>query len=211
MIVMATHGRGGFQRLRLGSVADRVVHAATLPVLLVAPPATRAPATVELRRIAVPLDGSPLAESALPLAKQLADDSHAALTLVRVEPFLMGAAAAAYPYAPSSPELDVGMEDAAAAYLENVRLTRCAGTQTESIVLRGTAAASLIQYFQDLPADLVVMTTHGRGGFKRLVLGSTADQLVRAGIPVLLIRAQPATAQPQEPVAPISASGSPVA
>jgi nucleotide-binding universal stress UspA family protein len=76
MLVMATHGRGGFQRLRLGSVADRVLHAATRPVLLVAPPAAGAPATVELRRIVVPLDGSGLAEAALPLASELADDSY---------------------------------------------------------------------------------------------------------------------------------------
>jgi nucleotide-binding universal stress UspA family protein len=209
MLVMATHGRGGFQRLRLGSVADRVVHAATLPVLLVAPPAAGAPEAVELRRIAVPLDGSALAESALPLAKALADASHATLTLVRVESFLMGATAA-YPYAPSSPDLEAGIEEAAAAYLEHVRVTQCAGTQTESIVLRGTAAASLIQYFQELPADLVVMTTHGRGGFKRLVLGSTADRLVRSGVPVLLIRAQAAAAPPQEPAVPVSTSNSPV-
>jgi nucleotide-binding universal stress UspA family protein len=130
--------------------------------------------------------------------------------LVRVESYITGSTAA-YPYAPGTPELETGIEEAAADYLEQVRATRCAGTHTESVVLRGSAAASLIQYFQDLPADLVVMTTHGRGGFRRLVLGSTADLLVRAGIPVLLVRTQSPAALPQEPALSAPASGSPAA
>lgn len=68
----------------------------------------------------------------------------------------------------------------------------------ETAVLRGFPALALIDAVSQWKIDLVVMATHGRGGMKRILLGSTAERLIRAGVPALLIR--PA-AEMQPPVA----------
>lgn len=207
MVVMATHGRGGIDRLLVGSVADKVMRMCTRPVLLVRPPAAaeRAPAPA-LRRLMVPLDGSPLAESALPLAAELAAAAGATLTLVRVEPFTTVGAT------PTAAPIDVaGIEEARAAaaesYLGEVHQRLPAGLRVERRVLRGVPSETLIRFAQQENVDLVVMSTHGRGGLRRLVLGSTADRLVRAGVPTLLVRSagpaagRAAHAQPAAPTA----------
>lgn len=81
LIAMATHGYSGLRRWALGSVADKVIHATTVPVLVVrgqAQPIVRPP-----RRILTPLDGSGLARQALPLASEIARAAHAELILLR--------------------------------------------------------------------------------------------------------------------------------
>ncbi|HET7037901.1 MAG TPA: universal stress protein, partial [Thermomicrobiaceae bacterium] len=84
-IVMTSHGRGGLGRVVTGSVATRVLRHASCPVLIVRPQGqTMPPEPVQLRRLVVPLDGSPLSERALPLAGAIARASGAALQLVRV-------------------------------------------------------------------------------------------------------------------------------
>lgn len=187
MIVMATHGRGGAERWLVGSVADKVMRMSTRPVLLVPAPASGVPAeTAALRRLMVPLDGSVLAEAALPVARELARALHAEVVLVRVEPWIATAGGvAAYP--------DLGRmdEDAVAlaeTYLEDVRARLMEDIPTTIFVLRGAPADRLKDFALRRGVDLTVMTTHGRGGLRRLILGSTADRMVRADRPVLLIR-----------------------
>jgi nucleotide-binding universal stress UspA family protein len=143
--------------------------------------------TLTLARVLVPLDGSPLAEAALHPAAELAALAGALLVLVRVEPWLTER-----PASPAQlPEFAAMEEEAAAAagnYLDGVRACVPEGVQTETVVLRGQPAVTLADFALHERIDLVVMTTHGRGGLRRLVLGSTADRLVRAGVPSLLIR-----------------------
>jgi nucleotide-binding universal stress UspA family protein len=79
-IVMTTHGRSGFTRWILGSVADRVLHLSERPVLLVnSEPDGHAPRA--FRRILFPLDGSDTAEGALFFVRRLAADLNASLVL----------------------------------------------------------------------------------------------------------------------------------
>jgi nucleotide-binding universal stress UspA family protein len=188
IIVMATHGRGGAARWLIGSVADKVLRLATRPTLLVCPRAdVEVPRPVLLRRIVVPLDGSALAETALDMAAELATALGATLALVRVEPWL-GMQFAPYGYMPDFQQTERRVAHAAAEYLDTVRRRLPADARVETVVLRGDPATALIDYTQEAPADLVVMTTHGRGGLRRAVLGSTADRLVRAGVPALFVR-----------------------
>lgn len=188
MVVMATHGRGGVERWYLGSVADKVMRLVERPILLVTPArAGEERGAVRLARIAVPLDGSPLAEAALPAAADLAAATGAAVTLVRVQPWLV-AATMPYPYVPEMGELETQIEEADRAYLATARARLRPGIAVDLVLLRGTPSGELLAFFETNRPDLVVMTTHGRGGLKRLVLGSTADRLVRAGLPVLLLR-----------------------
>lgn len=189
VVAMATHGRGGFERWLIGSVADTVMRTCTRPVLLVRPPeeGTERKA-VALRRLMVPLDGSELAQAALPLAGELARALGATLVLVRVEPWL-AAMVPAYGYLPDLDRLDAEVEAAAAASLQEARRRLPADLGVETVVLRGAPAAALVDYARgEGRIDLVVMSTHGAGGLRRLLVGSTADRVVRAGLPALLIR-----------------------
>ncbi len=192
MIIMATHGRGGLQRLFLGSVADKVMRTSSHPTLLVSPDehnlGKRNLQPVALRRIAVPLDGSPLAEAALDLAGSLAAAAGARLLLVRVQSLPL-TNTMAYPYMPDLGAVEADLEREAQQYLESLRSRLPAGVTSEIAVPRGVPVTALAGYFQENAVDLVVMTTHGLGGFHRLLVGSTADRLVRLGFPVLLVHA----------------------
>jgi nucleotide-binding universal stress UspA family protein len=188
VIVMATHGRGGLERWRVGSVADKVMRIATRPTLLVRPRTAeeeRRPVTIG--RIALPLDGSEHAEAALPYATDLAKRCGATLVLVRVEPWV-AAIAPVYGYVPSTERMDRDANIAAKTYLDQVRGRLPEDLPVHTIVLRGSPRAQLEQFALNERVDLVVMSTHGLGGFRRFIVGSVADHLVRAGAPVLLIR-----------------------
>lgn len=194
LLAMATHGRGGLARWYVGSVADQVMRATERPLLLLTPHEPEAPAPAQtLASIVVPLDGSALAEQALPLAEQIAAAAHASLALVRVEPYSASASLAEV-YTASTAEWEAEIEEVIEQYLTAVRGRLRPGLSGETVVLRGPAAAMLTDFVRDRHADLVVMATRGRGGFKRFVLGSTADRLVRAGVPVLLVRPTAPTA-----------------
>jgi nucleotide-binding universal stress UspA family protein len=162
-------------------------------------------------RIVVPLDGSKLAESALPQATDLARLCGAELRLVRVVDFMTlektGAYGLALEYAPPQDVFDVEMEEAD-SYLREVAATlRTSGFTVTTEILRGRVAQVLADIGQ--PGDLVVMASHGRGGLSRWFLGSVAEDLVRRStVPVMLIRAQqpPKQAEPESIVVPASAS-----
>lgn len=192
LIAMATHGYGGAERWALGSVADKVMRLAQRPTLLFHPPYQPYPLTPRtLQRLLVPLDGSALAEEALDVARPLAEGAGAALVLVRVEPWVTEGLAP-----PGAVPEYVAREEAAAQqagdYLTTVRGRLGPEEGVDGVVLRGRAADALIGYAQHEGVDLIVMTTRGRGGVRRFVLGSTAERLMRSGVPVLLVRPAPA-------------------
>ncbi|MGD9889734.1 MAG: universal stress protein [Dehalococcoidia bacterium] len=198
MTVMATHGRGGFQRMMMGSVADKVMRLNAHPTLLVRTDEQVVPEPVSLVRVMVPLDGSSLAEAALPMAIDLARACSAAIVLVRVQPF------ATPLWMPDSTpeaaeEVDAAIAAAAESYLGTIRGEIPPAIRTQTVVLRGSPLLRLTEFVAEADIDLVVMTTHGRHGFRRMVLGSVADRMVRGGVPVLLVRPQsPTTALAQE-------------
>ncbi|HET7094183.1 MAG TPA: universal stress protein, partial [Thermomicrobiales bacterium] len=116
IIVMSSHGRGALGRAIFGSVADRVAHTATVPVLIVRPDNDALVAgAVLFRRIVVPLDGSELAEAALPEAEALAKHLGVPINLVRaVDPTTwMPYAAGAEPAPAISPEVTTQIIDQA--------------------------------------------------------------------------------------------------
>lgn len=187
LVALTTHGRRGADRWLLGSVADKLVRLSPRPVLVVRPPYFPVPQhRVALDRLLVPLDGSPLAETALPLAQRLAG-SDATLLLVWVEPWRTEGVAP-LGSVPEFSALEAEAAHEAETYLAGVagRLTQHAAVQT--MVLRGRPAETLVDFAFHERIDLAVMTTHGRGGVRRLVLGSTADHVVRSGVPTLLVR-----------------------
>lgn len=140
------------------------------------------------RSILVPLDGQPLAEQALPVGRSVARRCGATLPLVTVQPpispLVLSSVAAMAQQIRAETALAMG------AYVERVGATaRCDEVTVASALLEGPPAERLAAYVRDHGIELVVMTTHGRGGLSRLWLGSVADRLLRKlEVPVLLLR-----------------------
>lgn len=194
LIAMSTHGRSGPARWLLGSVADKVLHATTDPLLLVR---SRAPASfldeARLGTIIVPLDGSTLAEQALPHVGALAKALNLKTVLVRVTPALEEYYRYVGPeYVPPA-NLPESVDADANAYLGRLsqKLRQERFPSVEVRLLHGDAAAAIVDLSQGVPDSLVAMTSHGRSGVGRWLLGSVADRIVRhATGPVLVIRAE---------------------
>jgi len=127
------------------------------------------------RSIVVPVDGSALAEGAIPYALALAERTGSKVRFVLVHP-------------DQYPPLLI---DSARVYLTELteRFRPRLGASLSSIILNGPAASSLVQHVSDIGADLVVMTTHGRSGIERAWLGSVADEVIRSiEVPVFVLR-----------------------
>lgn len=193
LIVAATHGRGAVSRAWLGSVADGLIRKARQPVLLIRPEkGQQAPEAPEFRRILLPLDGSAFSESVREKAVRLARMYDAELHLVRVIAYPIEIAS---PYLPHTVQMNQEVVDeakaAAASYLEAIcEALRAEDVRAEShVVVDSQAGQAICAEAEEIGADLVVMATHGRGGLKRALLGSTADKVIRsAHIPVLVQR-----------------------
>jgi nucleotide-binding universal stress UspA family protein len=168
----------------LGSVTDELIRRATMPVLVVRPKEKDPGILPEpvLDNILIPLDGSALAEQVLEPALDLARLMEARCTLLRVvEPPVERAGGGRSDEARTE----------AAAYLKHVAAkVSSQGLQVQTRVAVAHHAADAILAEAEAPAcTLIALATHGRGGLKRLLLGSVADQLVRRALsPVLVNR-----------------------
>jgi nucleotide-binding universal stress UspA family protein len=188
-IMVGTHGRSGYRRWILGSVADGVVRKAHCPVLVVRSDLRTVKARPpELRRVIVPLDGSSRAEAVLPHASDIARSSGAVLDLVQVAPWAWMLFAAAWQeQAPA--HMDAQMEQQAGEYLRSVEMRVEDGVRFASHVLRGDPAEMLLEHAHRGEPGLIAMTTHGRSGIARWALGSIADRIVHnSELPVLILR-----------------------
>jgi nucleotide-binding universal stress UspA family protein len=192
MIIMTTHGYGAGRRLVYGSVADQISRCSPKPVMLIRGgerPITARP----VQRIVVPLDGSDRSEATLPAAAELANLLGVPVILVRVVDAgeaLRSAQVGGSPSAAYAGSID-SLRKAAAEYLEShAQELRNQSIAVSIKVLDGEPVAQLLNLVE--PGELLVMTSHGRGGVGRLMLGSVSEKLVRqAKCPVLLIRSQP--------------------
>lgn len=141
------------------------------------------------KKILVPLDGSELAEQVLPHVSQLAGRTGAEIVLLRVPSEPM------YDYLVPDPEIAAEMrrdiEMGAQVYLDEIAAElRAMNLLTSTVVVWGAPVQdTIVQAARELNADLIAMSTHGRSGLARLVIGSVADEIVRhAPVPVLLVR-----------------------
>lgn len=188
LIAMATHGYSGLRRWALGSVADKVVRATPAPLLIVRDHERKLARTWAPRRIMVPLDGSPIARQALPLAIELAAGARAELILLQA----IVPAIEAYP----GVTLPAGIQLALRAQARR-ELDALAGEfrpyhiSITTALVTGAAAEVIVDEAARRQADLIVMATHGYGGLQRWALGSVADKTLHATTtPLVLVRAQ---------------------
>jgi len=220
LIAMSTHGRSGLGRLLLGSVADRVLHLAQVPVFLLrSKNAENEPAmatNVTYKRLLVPIDGSPLASAALPYARELALCTGAEVLLLQVIPaqndwpyteqaaFLTGALlrGAKPDDQPNEAAWDLPLKDTfrvkqaeliretAQNSLDVAAAELTSALKIETMILSGAPARVILDVAKQCCVDCIAMSTHGRSGIDRLLMGSVAEHVVRhSELPVLLVRA----------------------
>jgi len=198
LIAMSTHGRSGVSRWLLGSVASKVIGAASAPVLAVRAKAPKivAPKGWLKRKIVVPLDGSKLAELALRHVNYFAEAKGAEIVLIRAyqEPEVPSDRSAAIK--PSWEEYRKQViavsRDEAANYLDaqkKVLVEKKLRVGTE--IAMGDPAMEIIKFVEGKDIDLVALTTHGRSGIGKFLYGSVAAKLIHTlPVPILLINAR---------------------
>ena len=181
LIAMSTHGRGGVARLIAGSVAEEVLRKSKVPVLVTRPETAVHP----WKRIAVALDGSERSEAILPEAAALAKKMGAVLEVLHViHPVVAGGAGEVPVVLPPKDPMP---------YLDGV-LKRLAaeGLPPQVAILEGGTSQAILRHLEASGAGLLCMTTHGRTGMTRILLGSVAEEILRkAPCPVLLRRNVP--------------------
>jgi nucleotide-binding universal stress UspA family protein len=199
LIAMATHGYSGATRWFLGSIAEKVLRAATSHLLLVRPGDGDSSGEARLNTLLAALDGSELAEEVLPTVSEIAPRLNLEVMLVRVTKRV-------YPSPPDAllpifganignlKELWEQQRLEANKYLsERVEHLRALGlTNVSSLLIDGGvdgAAGEIVDFAKQIPHSLVVMSTHGESGIKRWIVGSVTERVVRhSNRPVLVIR-----------------------
>jgi nucleotide-binding universal stress UspA family protein len=196
LIIISTHGYSGIKRWVLGSVARKVLYGTGVQVLLIKSKAPKV-SQVEMKKLLLPLDGSPFSESPIPSIEQLTKGTGAEIVLTLVcEPPLVPS----YGDHPINPAWEkhrdtlwAEAKQQASEYLKKMetRLEK-QGMKVKSQVIPGElgrVAETIIQAAQKENVDLITMATHGRSAVSRWVYGGVANRIVEQSLqPVLLIR-----------------------
>ncbi len=195
LIVMGTHGAGGFEHLALGSTTEKVLRRATCPVLTV-PPRAHATSVLPFTRLLCAVDFSDWSLEALTLAISIARESGATLTLLHVLEWPWEE-----PPAPAFGELPVEQASALSEYrryAEKSAITRLRSLVPDASrdrlavtprITNGKAYAGILRMAGEERTDLIVLGVHGRRALDVMLLGSTTNQVIRrATCPVLTLR-----------------------
>ena len=192
IIAMSTRGRSVLASGLLGSVTYRVMHESPVPVLAITPERAGMQWADDygMNRVIVPLDGSEFAESVLPYVAALSRGMNmriSLLTAVHLDNLVYSDSGI---LSGSTAELETAAKEEARYYLEAVsgRL-RASGLDVDVEVLRGKPSTQITKYAQETGHCMIALTTHGRTGLSRMMLGSVAEAVVReSGEPVLVVR-----------------------
>jgi nucleotide-binding universal stress UspA family protein len=191
LVALSTHGRTGLARWRLGSVADKVIRGGGCNMLVLGLKAAervdwRDSAMPALRNILVPLDGSKVAEMALPVADSFAPETGAQLHLLRV---LTPMIHTEKPMSPDGePSRYFSTVPQAEEYLARAAQRLSEPSQVKLEVRLGWPEDEINVYAAGHNVDLIVLTTHGRTGLARVALGSVTDHLLGGPVPLLVVR-----------------------
>jgi nucleotide-binding universal stress UspA family protein len=197
LVVISTHGRGGFSRAWLGSVTSELLRTMPVPTLIVRNPVPDAAENLapSLTSVLLPLDGSDLAAAALEPALALVAPFGATLTVLRV----VRTAESQLPYdqtfwtAAEQQVMEELRQDAQRDVDRVVTGLRARGLTVDGLViLESDAARTILSVADERAVRLIAMSTSGRGGLARLLVGSVTDKVVRgADHPVLVVRPGP--------------------
>jgi nucleotide-binding universal stress UspA family protein len=175
LIVMGTHGRGGFDRFVLGSVTEKVLRKAACPVFVVPPRAVDAPSSAPaMKTILCPVDFSTSSLRGVAYALSLAQESGGRLVLLHVF---------------DGPDRKRDDDDARGEMRASVPGEARIWCDCEEVVRIGRPYEEILRLAEERRADLIVMGVHGRNAADLALFGSTTNHVVRqARCPVLTIR-----------------------
>jgi nucleotide-binding universal stress UspA family protein len=191
LIALGTHGRSGFQRLVLGSIAEKVLRKACCTVLTVPPhaPDVVPRNIVSIQRILCPVDFSCSSRRALEYAGSLAQEAHARLTVLHV--LELPPALSEFPYGGLAAYRNSQFQKARKHLSEAVRASVPPACPVDELLLVGGVHREILRVAADQGADLIAMGIQGRGSVDRMFFGSTANHVVReATCPVLTLRGE---------------------
>jgi len=190
LLVLGTHGRSGFERLALGSVAEKTVRRSTRPVCVVPSREDAVVRTGTPSRVVCATDFSESSLHAVSYGQLLTTTAPAALSLVTVIDWPFGETRGNDPVT----QLRQSLTEEATAQLRRVADAAGVGESATLAVRQGRAGREILKYAREHHAEIVVVGVSGRGAIDRALLGSTAQQILRdAPCPVLAV---PATAVP---------------
>lgn len=186
-IIIGTSGRSGLARVVIGSVADKVVRTASIPVVTVTPSAAeKAASEKQFDSVLLPTDGSEQAEQAgiwgIALASQLGATVHLISVVDRAK---TGGLESLF----EGEDAEELLERAAEHLSSVTDEARDRNIDVVTVTTEGSPAKEIVAYADDEDIDMIAMGTAGRGGFERAVLGSVTDEVIRkANVPVLTSR-----------------------
>ncbi|MEZ4531238.1 MAG: universal stress protein [Thermomicrobiales bacterium] len=191
LIVMSSHGRGAIGRFVSGSVADRVVRHAAVPVMVVGPEGDLSEnATID--RIVAPVDNSELSLASLPTAAQLAAATNVPVFVIHVvtpaDDYLVTFPATAGTIPPSAVDASLSQQIEMGHSLVETAIARLKdrGVGAQGTVFTGSPGSAIVSQLKQ--GDVVVLSSHQREGLARWVLGSTSMKLIRNGeAPVVIV------------------------
>lgn len=191
VVAMATHRGSGIARGVLGSVTDRVLRSAGIPVMAVHPESLSAFSGAEGQpeTVMVPLDGSERSAGVVDLALEIAKAVEAEVVFFRVVQFpYYGVTAIDASYYGTDYGLSFQRQDAEDYCAQFIEKAKSIGVVSRSLVVTGSPASRLLDEAKSLSRPLIVMSTRGESGIKRWVLGSVADKVIRSsGLPVMVV------------------------
>ena len=188
LIVMRSQTRSGIARIWFGSVADGLIRESGVPVLVVRPPSigTGLEKGFSYRKILVPLDGSLLAEQALPRAITLSRFEGASLVLV----FVVPADRETEPGALVSAIGPASASEVTAAqnYLDSIVVHRCTGLKVATrVIIASDIPTAILRVADTEEIDLITMATRGHGMMARTLGGSVSDRVLRESVSSTLV------------------------
>jgi len=200
MIAMTTHGRTGILRWLMGGVADQVLRATDVPVLLLRavhpmdppPPESEPPRATPFRRILIATDGSATSMAVVDPVMQVAAQFDSEIIALHVwdsyvldgSP-LLGMEAGMMP----PPEAPLASEDEATARV--ARQLAASGLKVTRVTRYGEPASEILDHSFEHHVDLIALATHDRWELSRWMTGSVAERVLRsAGVPLLVVRAE---------------------
>jgi nucleotide-binding universal stress UspA family protein len=193
LLVVGTHGRTGFERLVLGSVAEKVLRKAVCPVLSVPPRSDEARPI--FKRILCPVDFSECSMRALEYAVSMAKEADAHLTVLHVMRYDLDEAPEMYETVMSDRSLGVAEFRARCEASARQRLDDAipddarAYCSVDSMTSSGQPYRAILRVAAELQSDLIVMGVRGRGRADLAFLGSATQHVLRsAACPVLTLR-----------------------
>jgi nucleotide-binding universal stress UspA family protein len=188
LVMLSTRGQSGLKFWDIGSIANKVIHAAKVPVWLV-PAELREEIvqdTLPVRRLVIPLSGSKISEAVIPYALDMARQRGAETEIVLI-------------YADDVQDIIVSRDALHAkeaerakvrAYMEGVADSiRAQGFSARAEMLIGDPAEAIIEYIKNNPPQLIAMSTRGRRGLSKMVFGSITEEVIHhiKKTPMLLV------------------------